>query len=136
MPADAAKLAIAIAEKLLSVGAHSIREQPFEIHGRTCKHYFEIGVFDVVELREVEVAKAFRGKQYFSVFLNMLMYRILSQDEHYAIQLSNIVNSRLEDFVIRLGFRAIGPRDYLLLYHDMRDSQARLRTILRDTPTV
>jgi len=128
------KLAGKVVDQLLEYGVRATNEFPYDLHSRTCKHYFVFGVYDVVDLRDMTVAKGYRGRQYFSIFMLMLFQRILMEKNQYAVKLTKVVNTRLEDFIVRLGFRAISQDDYIMLYPDIREAQARLRTILREPP--
>lgn len=98
-----------------------------EVEGRTCKQYFVFGVFDVIDFRDVEVPKAERGNCLFSIFLIELLKQLVDGDYHLSVKMSNVINPRVEDFLIRIGFRAIAQKDYMVLWADLPDTMEQLR---------
>lgn len=113
---------------LLSRGVHQFTiGNCIELDARTCKAYLPFGVYDVIDIKVVTVAKECRGQGAFKQFLHTILQE---RDGAYAVRMLNLINPKFEDFFIRLGFRLIDKTDYILLYEDRARALDRLNEML------
>lgn len=114
---------------LLTLGVHEFTiGHCIELSARTVKTYLPFGVYDVIDIRTITVDKRCRGKGAFKALLQTIL--IQKDGTQYAVRMMNLINPRLEDFLIRLGFRLIDKADYILLYEDRDKALERLRGML------
>lgn len=114
-----------MATALNTRGTHVLSSSMLEIHGRSCMAYLPFGVFSIVDVQVIEVKKAYRSQGVFRGFLNGLIEQA-GASQRDGIRFMNIINPKLEDFLIRIGFRLLNSQDYILMRDDFETARNKL----------
>lgn len=104
-----------VAEVLLTLGTHHIKNEWIELTTRCCNWLPQWGSKNLVRLVDfqvIQVSKAYRGKGVFTKLLHNVVDTRLTDS---IVKFSSVINPRFEGFLIRHGCVLVGKDDYVLL---------------------